>query len=159
MNLDLSNLKETGSSKSIKKQIKLPDFEYHNQKIVVPYLFDIDLNVYNTEDSYIITGLLSGVLILLCSRCLDKFDYKVKLDLDENLLKSSIKDPKKIDLSEIFIKNIILSLPMKYLCLSECKGLCTVCGQNLNISECDCDTRMIDPRLAKLKEFYNDNEE
>ncbi len=161
MYLDLSNLKEIGSSKSIKKKIDLPCIKYHNQEIGTPYLFDIELNIYNTNDSYILSGDFSGNLILICSRCLDKFEYEIKFKVDEVIDKEDIEDLKKINLSEILIENILLSLPMKHLCSTECKGLCTVCGQDLNENDCDCDTEMVDPRLAKLKEFYksDDNEE
>ncbi|MFP4015961.1 MAG: YceD family protein [Halanaerobiales bacterium] len=161
MNIDLNNLKEIGSSKSIKKNIDLPDLQYHNQEIETPYLFDLDITIYNTQDLYILSGNLSGNLILVCTRCLEKFEYRITIDIEEELLKEDIVDAKNIDLSKILIENIILSLPMKHLCSEECKGLCTVCGQNLNEEECDCDTEMVDPRLAKLKDFYksDDNEE
>ncbi|MCD8187633.1 MAG: DUF177 domain-containing protein [Ruminococcus sp.] len=33
---------------------------------------------------------------------------------------------------------MLLQLPTKYLCKEDCKGLCMVCGCDLNESECDC---------------------
>lgn len=154
MNLDLSNLKEVGSSKRIKKKVNLPDFKNYNQDINTPYLFDLDLNIYNTEDFYVLSGSLTGILILLCSRCLEKFEYGIELQIEEELLKEEVVSPEKINLIEIIMENIILSLPMKYLCSESCKGLCCNCGQNLNNEKCDCDKTVIDPRLAKLKDFY-----
>jgi uncharacterized protein len=47
---------------------------------------------------------------------------------------------------------------MKPLCSEDCKGICPQCGQDLNEGECDCEIETVDPRLAKLKEFYNDQE-
>ena len=39
------------------------------------------------------------------------------------------------------------------LCNENCKGLCPVCGCNLNVEECSCEVEDIDPRLAVLKDF------
>ncbi|MFW6305937.1 MAG: YceD family protein [Bacillota bacterium] len=153
MIIDLSNLKEIGSLKKIKKKVDLPDFEYRNQEISTPYLFELEISVYNTNDSYVLAGNLSGKIILICSRCLEKFEYEISIDLNEEILKNELDDT-QVDLNDIFIENIILSLPMKHLCSEECKGLCTVCGQNLNKKECDCENDLVDPRLEKLKEFY-----
>ena len=44
-----------------------------------------------------------------------------------------------------------LALPMKPLCGDDCKGLCPVCGTNLNRGTCDCKRDWEDPRLAALK--------
>jgi uncharacterized protein len=45
---------------------------------------------------------------------------------------------------------------MKPLCRDGCKGLCPVCGANLNVTTCGCDTRWADPRLAPLKALLDD---
>ena len=56
-----------------------------------------------------------------------------------------------------FVENLLLlKLPMKFLCDEECKGLCPVCGTNLNTSECDCKEHQIDERFAKLKDLLTD---
>lgn len=44
-----------------------------------------------------------------------------------------------------------LSLPIKPLCASDCKGLCPSCGCNRNSETCSCDTSPMDPRLAALR--------
>ncbi len=61
----------------------------------------------------------------------------------------------KLDLSELVTTDILLSLPSKYLCKRDCQGLCQKCGHNLNLGECDCDKREIDPRLEALKELLD----
>ena len=37
-----------------------------------------------------------------------------------------------------------------YICSEECKGLCPICGQNLNDGECSCDKEQTDPRFDIL---------
>lgn len=61
----------------------------------------------------------------------------------------------KLDLSELVTADILLSLPSKYLCKGDCQGLCQKCGHNLNLGECECDKREIDPRLEALKQLLD----
>jgi len=61
---------------------------------------------------------------------------------------------KVIDLDPILREEVLLALPGYPVCREGCKGLCSVCGKNLNEGECGCDRKVPDPRwagLAKLK--------
>ncbi len=60
-------------------------------------------------------------------------------------------DGKKIDLDPIVREQVLLALPMDAVCSEDCKGLCPVCGQNLNEKNCSCERKVVDPRLAALK--------
>ncbi len=60
-------------------------------------------------------------------------------------------DGKVIDLEPIVREQLLLALPMSAVCQDVCAGLCTQCGQNLNEKECGCERKVIDPRLAALK--------
>jgi len=64
-----------------------------------------------------------------------------------------IFDGRQIDLGAIAREQIVLALPMDLLCKDECKGLCTVCGQDLNVKECGCQRKVPDPRWAALKDI------
>jgi uncharacterized protein len=58
---------------------------------------------------------------------------------------------KVIDLDPILREQLLLSLPSYPVCKDDCKGLCPVCGANLNDRECGCDRHVPDPRWAGLK--------
>ena len=45
-----------------------------------------------------------------------------------------------LDLAEVAMTDLRLSMPTKILCRPDCKGLCPVCGQNRNLTDCGCDT-------------------
>lgn len=60
-----------------------------------------------------------------------------------------------LELDDLVMSDILLSLPSKYLCKGDCQGLCQKCGHNLNLGDCDCDKREIDPRLEALKELLD----
>lgn len=57
----------------------------------------------------------------------------------------------EIDLAPAVREQILLAVPMGALCREDCRGLCQVCGHNLNEGECDCDRHVPDPRWAALK--------
>jgi DUF177 domain-containing protein len=56
-----------------------------------------------------------------------------------------------LDVAGLLRSETDLALPMKPLCRPECRGLCPVCGGNRNLTECRCETRVTDPRLAPLE--------
>ncbi|HET8542381.1 MAG TPA: DUF177 domain-containing protein [Anaeromyxobacter sp.] len=58
---------------------------------------------------------------------------------------------KVIDLDALVREQLLLSMPEYPVCDEQCKGLCPVCGANLNDRECGCDRHVPDPRWAGLK--------
>ncbi|MEE1279204.1 MAG: DUF177 domain-containing protein [Oscillospiraceae bacterium] len=95
-----------------------------------------------------------------CDRCLVEFDKPLSFSFEYTLVRelqdSEIQEYILVegdffDLGALCESDIVLNLPLKFLCRDDCKGLCPVCGNNLNHSECDCLNTQIDPRLAALK--------
>lgn len=63
-------------------------------------------------------------------------------------------DGKTIDLDPVVREQVLLALPVTVVCSEDCKGLCTVCGQNLNEQDCGHGkVKEVDVRLAKLKDI------
>jgi DUF177 domain-containing protein len=58
---------------------------------------------------------------------------------------------KVVDLDPLVREQLLLALPGYPVCREDCKGLCSVCGGNLNDRECGCDRHVPDPRWAGLK--------
>lgn len=158
MYINLSDLKEIGSRKKVSLELEFHDLEFVNREIEIEKPIELELEVFNTSDSFVVEGKLKAELILSCSRCLQKYSSPVELDISEDVLKSEMEDEEELYLDEIVVDNIILSLPMKPLCSDKCKGICPECGQDLNEGECDCEVEVLDPRLAKLKDFYNEDD-
>jgi len=85
-------------------------------------------------------------LHLTCDRCLEEFDKDYHFDFSHTIVQSAsadndeyiIAEKESIDLNDIAVTDLILEMPSKFLCSENCKGLCMVCGCNLNESECDC---------------------
>jgi len=72
-------------------------------------------------------------------------------EVEEEDLSTAFYDDQKIDLAQLMREQFYLALPMKPLCGDGCRGLCPVCGTNLNRGTCDCNREWEDPRLAVLK--------
>lgn len=89
---------------------------------------------------------VSFTLSIACDRCLKEFEKDYHFDFEHIVVPSVngdndeyiVADGESIDLNEIAVTDLLLQLPSKLLCDDECKGLCMVCGCDLNVSECDC---------------------
>lgn len=158
MYINLSDLEEIGDRKQFLLELEFHGLEFVNREIEIEEPIKLELEIFNTSDSFVVEGKLKAELILSCSRCLQKYSSSIELEISEDVLKSEMEDEEELYLDDIVVDNIILFLPMKPLCSDGCRGICPECGQNLNEGECDCEVEAVDPRLAKLKDFYNEDE-
>lgn len=62
-----------------------------------------------------------------------------------------------IDVSDVLETCFILNAESKCLCRPDCKGLCPVCGKNLNEGACAC-AKPMDPRFAVLGQLLDQSE-
>lgn len=58
-----------------------------------------------------------------------------------------------LDIDDLVLSDILLSLPSKHLCDPDCKGICPECGKNRNTEKCECTSDPFDLRFSKLKEL------
>lgn len=101
---------------------------------------------------------------VVCSRCAEGFKKDFQVDI-EHLLANNLENDDNDDyivvensvlqLSSLVCEDIIFSLPLRFLCDEECKGLCSRCGKNLNNGPCDC-KKEVDPRMAALLSLLED---
>jgi len=94
-------------------------------------------------------GEVTAKLRLECGRCLEAVECELSAGFHEEV---GQKDD-AVDISALVDENIILNIPQKVLCGEYCKGLCSVCGANLNISDCGCDQEG-DPRFVTLRNLF-----
>ena len=98
-----------------------------------------------------LTGILSSEQVYDCDRCLEPFSVsgkiRLKLWLVSNQNLTTLNEIERvyfpeskdsIDLKKSFSEILMLSEPMKKLCVDLCKGLCFQCGKNLNQGNCIC---------------------
>ena len=94
-----------------------------------------------------------------CDRCLGAFEKAYDVPLEHTLVATLedeenddyiLLDQYQLDLADLTLADILLELPYKSLCREDCRGLCPVCGKNLNEGLCGCTRKSVDPRLAVL---------
>ncbi len=89
------------------------------------------------------------VLDVECDRCLKPFLQEHTYDFSHTVVPSLhsdnpaydsylVAENDSIDMNETAITDLLLMLPTKILCREDCKGLCYICGCDLNESVCDC---------------------
>lgn len=106
----------------------------------------LDGTLTNYEEAILFRGTLGVSYIGKCNRCLEPVTRNLTLKLNErySTMHSDEDDiylyeGNYVDLTKAVIDNIIMSLPARLLCSEQCKGICPVCGKNLNLGECNCD--------------------
>lgn len=96
---------------------------------------------------YLLEGTASAVLEASCALCLKGCETNLEFEVVENFLKEGevglgedeiLFDDECINILPAIQRNLLANIPMRFVCNSNCKGLCAMCGENLNISKCSC---------------------
>lgn len=141
-----------------------------------PLIWQIDIT--NVGDALLVRGVVTGDAEGVCARCLEACTLSCTgqiegyyllddscaplTDMDED--EFDILPPDNvIDIQPLIKAALLLEFPLVPLCSKTCKGLCPVCGANLNEGACDCalsldadDTMQKNP-FSSLKDFPFDN--
>ena len=110
------------------------------------------LSSKKVRSGFYLTGIISAEQVYDCDRCLEPFsvsgqvrlklwlisnhDLKT-LDGIERVYFPESKD--SIELKGVLSELLLISEPMKKLCVDSCQGLCLQCGMNLNHGNCICE--------------------
>lgn len=118
-----------------------------------------DLTVKNVGEGVMAQGKVVARFTFPCSRCLNRFTFVVEGRIDELFrpdpkAKHSINDG-VIELTPVAEQAIFINLPVKTLCRDDCRGLCPVCGCDLNKSQCECRPEAAPSPFAKLKDLFD----
>jgi uncharacterized protein len=88
------------------------------------------------DNSLLVTGTLRTPATLRCSRCLRIFQQE--LWVRQFVFHERLAGGDFVDLTARIREDILLELPQRALCDARCRGLCPVCGQDLNEATCSC---------------------
>lgn len=98
-----------------------------------------------TQQGLLLQGSFTLKMKLECVRCLDEylqtviFTFTDLYAFDKRSLSESnllVPEEGQIDLSPLLREYALLEIPIQPLCRPDCKGLCPVCGENLNRVDC-----------------------
>ncbi|MBR3506257.1 MAG: DUF177 domain-containing protein [Lentisphaeria bacterium] len=91
----------------------------------------------------IVTGRASVPLATVCARCLD--DIRVTIAVKDLCFHFEKVRDLEVDLTDDVREELLLAVPSCFYCSPDCKGICPMCGANLNHASCSCDTRQAEP--------------
>ena len=93
-------------------------------------------------------------------------DFTKNVDLDEpdgsqteDFDEANYIDGYTLDVDQMVCNEILIGWPTKILCGEDCKGICSVCGQNLNEGTCDCEDTGLDPRMSVIRDVFKNFKE
>jgi uncharacterized protein len=110
-----------------------------------------DLFAQVQGNALLVTGKLLTPATLRCSRCLKTFAQP--LHVEQFVFHHELTGEDFVDLTSNIREDIILELPQRALCRLDCKGLCPVCGEDLNEGACQCKASRRDLRWHALDQI------
>ena len=137
--------------------------------------------VKNEEEHLEIRGKASITVTVPCDRCLDGVSVPLELEFEEIVPAGGKEGPDEarrgpeddddsdesafepdyylegynLDVDKLLFGEALLNWPSRVLCKEDCRGLCPVCGQNLNHGDCGCERKALDPRMAKVLDVFS----
>lgn len=139
-------------------------------KLAQPITGEVRLS--RTGRSILARAHLTTAIDAYCSRCIKPVVALIDVDIEEEALPSvdidtglpldrgdepdalRLDDHHELDLGEPIREAISLAEPIALLCRPDCRGLCLVCGTDLNtVTDHGHAEETIDPRLAALAEW------
>ncbi len=154
-----------GDSKEVLYELSLNEAELPNV-YDYPIVYPVDVNVmlFKADGAHYFSIEGNYIYKAECDRCLESISRKTAFKSTGSLMerKGNIEEDYDsdeiifieedyVDLEEYIWNQIISSLPMKFLCSEDCKGLCPQCGKDLNLETCDCVKDSSDLRFEKLR--------
>lgn len=179
MILDLREFAEFPARKRIEGNSSELKLDYDSVEGVRQIL--ADLSIQCSGEEYFCQGEISATMTLECARCLGSFEKDFVGELDfiacsqdhyDSFRSEAIDSEDYVlfeginlvcDITDQVRQALLLCIGMKPLCSENCRGLCSICGGNLNRNNCDCERKETDPRwsgLADLKKnLFSNNKE
>jgi uncharacterized protein len=131
-----------------------------------------EISVIREFDHLRVNGRVTSPVAFSCSRCLVDYDSLIDstftiffrkdvgqysdeddIELGVQELITSYYCGDEIDLTHEIEEQVAMEMPLKPLCNHSCKGLCQVCGIDLNLSQCSCSNETISLKFSALKDF------
>lgn len=118
-----------------------------------------------------VRGEVKSKIIATCDRCLNEVAIEIdapfdliylpedpsaghagETELHDRDLDLAVYENDQINLDDLVIEQLGLNIPIRVLCREDCKGLCSECGADLNLEECQCQAP-VDPRWQALADL------
>ena len=147
-------LANAGDTLPFAGHLNMSSYELSDRVLQLPNGIDYDLMLTNAGEGILATGIVRAEVVSSCDRCLDDARLEIAGEVDEYYLfhepdSGVMEDDEEegpdfalvgpnstIDLSDALVSAFVMEVPFVILCKNDCKGLCPVCGENLNHVDC-----------------------
>lgn len=96
--------------------------------------FEVEADITKADRELVVNVDIRAPASMTCARCLTSFASTITA---ATLFSYPVHPSDVVDITDDVRQEIILAYPMIPVCRPQCKGLCMVCGQNLNAAPCD----------------------
>lgn len=159
-------LRQPGSRQPVATQIDGALLGLDDERITGE--INIDLTATSNIDGIVVEGVVSTPFHTRCRRCLVDVGGVARAEFRElyqdavagagtDEVEAEPIEGDQIDLAPVIREYVLLELPAAPLCRDDCAGICPVCGTDLNVGGCNCDTSVRDERWAALDELRLDD--
>jgi DUF177 domain-containing protein len=155
----------SGEGRRLELDVPVDGFDFGGQRYTVAGgQVSAVLDVSHTTNGYSLRLRFGAELEGPCMRCLETADQELAVDAREvdqpgggEDLTSPYLDEGQLDVQAWARDALALALPVQIVCKADCRGLCPVCGENLNEAGSEhVHEREPDPRWAALRELKLD---
>lgn len=169
MNIDLSMITKSINKEMVQVvELSLPSFHSRLGDFPITRREPLTLHICNQENASVrISGEAELEAAIPCSRCLKEVRTPIRFTIDRTLRieGDALADDEMeeldyligftLDVEKFVYAEILVNWPMKVLCRDDCRGICKVCGMNLNEGACSCQKTELDPRMAAIQDIFN----
>ncbi|MEF9916230.1 MAG: DUF177 domain-containing protein [Lachnospiraceae bacterium] len=172
MLINLSDILSTNDkTKTVQAALDMNEFQSMLGTFSIQKKQPVFLSITHRKDrELLIKGKTALTIAIPCDRCLKDVltDFKIEFDKDISLCESEDEIEKEeknyidgynLDVDKLLYNEILIGWPMKILCSEDCKGVCNVCGQNLNEGTCSCEDTSLDPRMSVIRDVFKNFKE
>ena len=171
MRIELASLEEGRGD--FTHAYKPQDLKLEDERVTLCGATEVRGKIKRSGTEVVVDGHLDACVQVDCDRCLKPIEVPVASDfsleyitggdyeesqvaeLTEDVMAVSVFDGEAIEVDEIVKEQILLALPTRSLCKTDCLGICPQCGNDRNSGDCGCEQKDIDPRWSALKDFVN----
>ena len=169
MNIDISMIAKSINQEMTKTaEITLDMFSSRLGDFPISRKAPVELHICNQENAAVlITGTVDIEGMIPCASWLEEVPTSIRFDIDkklrieeDGLVDDEMEQPDyligfELDVDKLVYAEILVNWPMRVLCKDDCKGICKVCGMNLNKGACSCQRTELDPRMAAIQDIFN----
>lgn len=131
MKIHVNRVPEEGLIEHVAYEPSGMDMDRDDVRLVDP--FEVDAKISLAERELIVKVDIHSPVVMTCGRCLDEFTQVLN---PRGFFSYNVQPTDVVDITDDVRQEIILAYPMIPRCRPDCKGLCPVCGQNLNRGTC-----------------------